>query len=169
MGVVAGPRSVTFSCRHRLPLLGTARLRDAFAEQLAATVARRPHRLAAWVAMPEHAHLVLAPPPESREIESFLWDLKRSFARRVVARWREVDAPILGRITEPNGKVRFWQPGGGWDRAIRDLDRLRATIDYVHANPVRRGLVERAEQWRWSSYSAWHTDEPPIVPVDTHW
>jgi putative transposase len=169
MGKVGGPRSITFSCRHRLPLLGSPKIRDAFAEELAAAVARHPHRLAAWVAMPEHVHLVVAPPMESREVESFLWDFKRALARRVVGRWRNLGAPILHRITDSSGKARFWQPGGGWDRAIRDLDRLRDTIEYIHANPVRRGLVERAEQWRWSSYGAWHTDETPIVPVETQW
>jgi hypothetical protein len=26
-------------------------------------------------------------------------------------------------------------------------------IEYIHANPVRRRLVERVEDWRWSSAS----------------
>jgi putative transposase len=30
-------------------------------------------------------------------------------------------------------------------------------IDYIHLNPVRRGLVERASDWKWSS-AAWFED-----------
>ncbi len=32
-----------------------------------------------------------------------------------------------------------------------DLRTLKLMIDYIHANPVRRGLVERPEEWEWSS------------------
>lgn len=31
---------------------------------------------------------------------------------------------------------------------------LQAVIDYIHLNPVRRGMVEQARDWRWSS-AAW--------------
>ena len=36
---------------------------------------------------------------------------------------------------------------------------------YIHLNPVRRGLVERAEQWKWSS-AAWFlgAGTPPLIP-----
>jgi putative transposase len=34
---------------------------------------------------------------------------------------------------------------------ITSVATLRAAIEYIHANPVRRGLVARAEDWQWSS------------------
>jgi len=40
---------------------------------------------------------------------------------------------------------RFWQPDGGYHRNITSIEALRAMIEYIHANPVRRGLVARAE------------------------
>ena len=38
-------------------------------------------------------------------------------------------------------------------------------IDYIHLNPVRRGLVGRASDWRWSS-AGWYEAESscPLVP-----
>ncbi len=39
-------------------------------------------------------------------------------------------------------------------------------IDYIHANPVRRGLVARPEEWTWSSCRAWTYDEPGWIRVD---
>ena len=53
----------------------------------------------------------------------------------------------------PNGKIahRFWQRGGGHDRNLFTPEAVRAGIDYVHLNPVRRGLCERPADWRWSS------------------
>ena len=40
-----------------------------------------------------------------------------------------------------------------------------AMIEYVHNNPVRRGLVDRAADWRWSS-AGWYEgiNRCPLVP-----
>jgi hypothetical protein len=38
---------------------------------------------------------------------------------------------------------------------------LRAVIDYIHANPVRRGLVARPEDWEWSS-ARWYAGLRPV-------
>jgi len=56
---------------------------------------------------------------------------------------------------------RFWQPGGGYDRNITNTNTLRAMIEYIHANPVRRGLVTRAEDWEWSS-ATWYAGIRPL-------
>jgi putative transposase len=56
---------------------------------------------------------------------------------------------------------RFWQPGGGYDRNITSIETLHAMIDYIHANPVRRGLVTRAEDWQWSS-AGWFAGMRPV-------
>src|SRR5262249_48785979 len=61
----------------------------------------------------------------------------------------------------PRLRHRFWQPGGGYDRNITSAAALRAVIDYIHANPVRRGLVARAEDWEWSS-ARWYAGLRPV-------
>jgi hypothetical protein len=43
-----------------------------------------------------------------------------------------------------------WQRGG-YDRNVTDPATLRTMIDYIHQNPVRRGLVQRATDWPWPS------------------
>ena len=43
-------------------------------------------------------------------------------------------------------------PTRGIDINVTSRDVLGAQLDYCHANPIKRGLVERAEDWRWSSY-----------------
>jgi putative transposase len=37
-------------------------------------------------------------------------------------------------------------------------------LKYMHRNPVRRGLVERPEEWRWSSYRYYFLGE--VGPVE---
>ncbi len=44
----------------------------------------------------------------------------------------------------------FWQ-GRFFDRALRTVKEYLETVEYIPMNPVRRGLVKRAEEWKSSS------------------
>ena len=46
---------------------------------------------------------------------------------------------------------RFWQRGGGYDRNMTDGKAIHSSIQYIEANPVRSGLDEKPEDWKWSS------------------
>ena len=49
---------------------------------------------------------------------------------------------------------------------------LRRMIDYVHLNPVRRGLVERAAEWVWSSAGWYEGGGGSVIvpdPVPPEW
>ena len=66
----------------------------------------------------------------------------------------------------------FWQSGGGYDRNIVEPRALQTMIDYLHTNPVRRGLVARAADWHWSS-AGWHEGESKVNlipdPIPPEW
>lgn len=63
---------------------------------------------------------------------------------------------ITSRKLRPSELLRFWQVRyydfPVWSEAKR-IEKLR----YIHRNPVRRGLVERPEDWEWSSFLQWAT------------
>jgi len=159
------PRYLTFSCNRRLPLLGRPEWRDAFAESLVAARERCGFLLLAWVVMPEHVHLIVVPDAEF-PVPKILFAIKQPVAKRAMHRWRETNAPILDRIRLVNGKHRYWQAGGGFDRNVRDADELWREVEYIHHNPVRRGLVSGAVDWKWSS-ARWYTgDRSGPVPID---
>jgi hypothetical protein len=46
----------------------------------------------------------------------------------------------------------LWQ-GRFFDRALRTVKEYGRAIEYIHWNPVKRGLVKRAREWVWSSYA----------------
>ena len=54
---------------------------------------------------------------------------------------------------------RFWQEGPGFDRNIFSKDAINGSINYIHENPVKRGLCLRAVDWKWSS-ARFYLDEP---------
>jgi putative transposase len=147
-------RFLTFSCYHRLPLFSNDAIKDAFADQLRRTRSRHEFNLYAWVLMPEHIHLLIRCHAEATA-RDVLGTLKTGFAKRVIARWRELDAPVLDRIKDQDGQLRFWQRGGGYDRNLMMGRELLGKFDYIHSNPVRRGLVDRPEDWAWSSARWW--------------
>jgi putative transposase len=147
--------ALTFSCFRRQPFLDRDRSRSWTIDAI--DRARRAHGFHIWayVLMPEHVHLLVWPSSSPYEIGPFLATLKSSVTRRALAFVRH-DAPgFLPRMLDqqPSGKrsYRFWQRGGGYDRNIWEPQYVWSTIDYIHANPVRRGLCQRPQDWSASS------------------
>jgi len=77
---------------------------------------------------------------------------------------KQISAPRLGR---PEG-APFWQPRyydfNVWSEAKR-VEKLR----YIHRNPVKRGLVERPEDWVWSSFCHYATGTDGAVEIESQW
>jgi hypothetical protein len=48
-----------------------------------------------------------------------------------------------------------------WDRFVRHPKEFRERLEYMHLNPVRKGLASRPEEWRWSSYNNFALDRAP--------
>ena len=145
---------LTFSCYQRLPLLSKDRSRDWLIEALQAARHKHSFDLWGWVIMPEHVHLLLWPRQPAYKTQVILADIKRPVGQQAMA-WLEMNHPeFLTRLTVRNRNRtyrRFWQAGAGQDRNVYDPDSAHQILEYIHNNPVRRGLVEKAEQWTWSS------------------
>ena len=118
---------------------------------------RERHRCHLWayVIMPEHVYILLWFPTPDHDISAVLRSLKQPISQKAV-RFARANAPeFLPRMldVQPSGKrsYRFWQRGGGFDRNIWEDRYIWSMIDYIHANPVRRGLARVPEDWAWSS------------------
>ncbi|MCL4198120.1 MAG: transposase [Phycisphaerales bacterium] len=159
-------RYLTFSCYRRLPLFGNDRIKDAFALQLEERHQIDHFRLVAWVVMPEHVHLLLIP-ATGQVLSTVLGPLKEPFAMQILDRWRTLEAPILPRLLDSNGHSHFWQRGGGYDRNIVTESELFEKVEYIHQNPVRRGLVKRSTDWPWSSARWYAGDRSGPVTIDS--
>lgn len=162
-------RFLTFSCYRRLPLFKNDAIKQSFVDHLDRTRSSFRFRLFAWVIMPEHVHLLLRPQLPEYPMPRVLNRLKRPFALSVVARWRELEAPVLSRITDAGGKAHFWQRGGGHDRNMRSSEDVLEKMRYIHRNPVKRGLVDRSVDWPWSSARAVKGLEGALIAVDSYY
>ena len=90
-----------------------------------------------WVLMPNHVHLIIVPKDEDG-LRKTLANAHRKYASRINARNKWTG--------------HLWQ--GRYGSAVMDEAHLYNAFAYVVLNPVRAGLVERAQDWRWSSIHA---------------
>jgi putative transposase len=154
-----------FSCYRRLPLLSRDRTRDWVVEAIER--ARELERFDVWayVIMPEHVHVLIRPREPGYQVSRALWRIKRPVGRRAIDHLRAHAPAFLERLTVTRGdgsrESRFWQVGGGYDRNVVEPETARSIIDYIHLNPVRRGLAERPEDWAWSS-ARWYAGLRPV-------
>jgi putative transposase len=112
--------------------------------------------------MPEHVHLLVYALTRDARIDELLRAIKRPFSYRIKQLLKTSQSPLLNQLTirqRPGVTAfRFWQEGPGYDRNLTNEKSVLAAIDYLHRNPVRRGLSARAVDWYWSS-ARWYADE----------
>ncbi len=145
--------ALTFSCFHQRPYLARDRARKWFIDALHSALDKHCFHLWAYVIMPEHAHLVVWPTEHEYSISAFLASVKISVTRRA-SHYLETEAPqFLLKIGGDRQRqaFHFWQRGGGYDRNVTEPATIWSEIEYVHLNPVRRGLCTRPADWSWSS------------------
>jgi putative transposase len=160
-------RELTFSCYKRLKFLDSDRTRHWFIDELAEARKMFPVDLWAYVIMPEHVHLLIYPREVGAKAGVVAGKIKEQVARKAIQYLKENAPEWLTRIAVQEGnrlRYRFWQPGGGYDRNAVDISTVQKMIDYIHMNPVRRGLVTRPEDWPWSS-AQWYAGNKS-VPIE---
>ncbi len=166
---------LTFSCYNGFKFLQAERTCSWLAESIEEARAELNFGLWAYVFMPEHVHLLVHP----RDAEYDIADIRKAIKSPVgskAIKYLLTEAPEwIPKITRKRGKKMerlFWQSGGGYDRNVVEPGTLMKMTDYIHMNPVRRGLAEKPQEWWWSS-AAWYLNmgEVPIAldPILPEW
>jgi putative transposase len=117
---------LTINCRQRFA--NQLAIADR-SERLFETVRHRQTQLLWWphllLLMPDHLHALMSFPPSTRCFQS------------IVSKWKEWTAKQLGIV---------WQRDF-FEHRLRREESRRNKADYILQNPVRKNLVERAEEW----------------------
>lgn len=153
---------LTFSCYRHLPMLSADRTRQWLVDALDHARHSLDLELWAYVIMPEHVHVLIVPRRDDYKMAEVLKAIKQPVAQRAIRYLRENVPDWLPNLcaSERSGHAEycFWQPGGGYDRNICCIKTAWASVQYLHQNPVRRGLVNCAEDWEWSS-ARWYAGQ----------
>ncbi|HTR26638.1 MAG TPA: transposase [Terriglobales bacterium] len=158
---------ITCSCYQRLPFLNASRSRDCFLSILEQVRQRYRFVVVGYVVMPEHFHLLVTE-PEIGNPSTVMQVLKQRTARALLPKVRQSDprqGKTLGEESQPRA---FWQ-ARFYDFNVWTTKKRIEKLRYMHRNPVKRGLVASAEQWRWSSYRFYLLDEAGAVRVNVGW
>ena len=129
-------------------------------------------RLYCFVVMPNHVHLVVQC-TASDTLAAVLRDFKKHTAERLARQFRaHRNREILDTLAE-HGRARkqrykVWEDG--YDaRDVFSPDFLRQKMTYIHNNPCQPHwhLVERPEDYVWSSARHYLLNEAAIIPLDS--
>jgi putative transposase len=142
---------VTFSCYRRQPLLGTETAYSVFEHELEAVRVRYGFVVAGYVLMPEHIHLLVGEPRRS-SLSVALQVLKQQTSRKLKQR----------------GAIQFWQRRY-YDFNVHNEETRVEKLRYMHRNPVKRGLVEKPEDWPWSSFRHYAMGQLGVVEIESQW
>jgi putative transposase len=142
---------ITFSCYRRQPLLSTPKAKRIFEQTLERVRCWYGRLVTGYVVMPEHVHLLLSE-PERSSLAAALQMLKQITAQQIVH-----------PLKTPLWQTRYYD-FNVWT-AKKRIEKLR----YLHRNPVKRGLVERPEDWAWSSFRHYATGVEGVVEIESEW
>jgi len=104
----------------------------------------------AFAVLPDHMHLLISPKSQRHTISDFMKSIKGKSAIEI------------NRATERKG--RLWQHQF-LDHIVRSKEDYRLHIEYIHYNPIKHGLCDRPEDYRWSSYRCYALGEDLGVSV----
>jgi putative transposase len=133
--------------------------------------------LIGYVIMPEHVHTIVYPHAPGNDdpipVSTLLHAFKKHVGFHGKRRLREVWRAQSGLWSKA---LNTWATGDkneqtiwnvrGYDFNVRTHRALLQKLEYCHKNPITRGLVERAEQWPWSSYRFYEFDDRSVLAMD---
>jgi putative transposase len=158
---------ITCSCYRRLPFLSTARSRHRFLSIMEQTRQKYRFVVVGYVVMPEHIHLLLTE-PEVGTPSTVMQVLKQRTARALLPKRKRTNPRQRNLFRDAAPRRVFWQ-ARFYDFNVWTTKKRVEKLRYMHRNPVKRGLVEAPEQWRWSSYRFYLLQEPGPVRVNEGW
>lgn len=147
------PHFITCTIVGWLPVFTRARYLDIITTSLSFCRQQKELRLHAYVILDNHLHLVVS----ADNLSQVIRDFKRHTAREILGvaqqenkLWLLKQFEFFKSAHKINSQHQVWQEGFH-PQAITTEDMLRQKLDYVHYNPVRLGLIDRPEDWRYSS------------------
>jgi len=165
----------TLVTNNRIPVFRTDRMREFICSAIDEARRSAGFLLFAYVVMLDHLHLLTSRPSTTSDL---LRVLKGLTARRVIDHLKANNyssslKKLEHQVRDRNYKYSLWQTEKNVF-PIYSEKMFKQKLNYIHQNPVRARLVERATDYRWSSARIWAgcplQNEPLLIDKDLiHW
>jgi len=163
-----GTYFVTATIVEWLPVFTTSACCDILVDSLLHCREHRQLKIYAWVFMENHFHAIVAGPELSKTLRHF----KSFTAHAVLAQlrsekrdWLVNQLAYFCAAHKKDQEHQVWQEGNH-PQQIEGDEMMGQKLDYIHSNPVVRGLVVAAEHWRYSSAHEWLVGGHPKFKCD---
>ncbi len=156
---------LTFSCAARRQLLNQDRCKRIVLHHLESVRAEYEGICFGFVLMPEHVH-ALVRFKEPGQLNLFKQEWKRRSSVGLLNYFRESGNPIVEHLTRDDGTHRIWTPKQ-YDFNVFTHEKAWEKLQYMHENPVKRGLITNAEDWAFSS-ARWYSNRRSVGVTLTH-
>ncbi len=133
-------------------------------------------KINAYVIMPEHIHLIIRSESGS-SVRRFIQHLIRKTSRKIVADTESLLADE-SKMTEAEARLavfckcargeavhRVWKERARGEPIYSDKV-MKQKLDYIHMNPVKRGLVKNPEDYPYSSFRNYYLNDHSVIEVD---
>ena len=166
--VTGNAHELTFSYYNNRPFLLAGRICKYLVDSIVSSREKHKFYLWAYVFMPNHVHLLICPQRLQYSISDILLSIKQPLSRKAVNYLKNNNPDGLKYLTtsQKHRPYRFWQKGGGYDRNITKIKTIIDLVYYIHNNPVRKGLVETASEWYYSSAADWQNVRQGPMQID---
>ena len=162
-------RFITTTCHEWLHLFNEESDFSILAASLQFVNDKHKAEILAYVFMPNHIHLIVLF-ENGESISPYMHDFKR-FTSVAIRKKMDLEGrhELLEKIKVDSKEQKFkvWQDRFD-DLYIRDIKALQIKMNYMHENPVRRGLAEANSDYKYSSAGYYEKEEQGFMPV-THY
>jgi len=165
---------ITTSTYRRVPVFRSPRFCEFFVQRLEEVRQKMHCLLIGWVLMPDHFHLLFKPQPADSASVA-IKELKEETAKRILKTLREnLHHPwcrkTLPRLRLPptvhdESHFRLWQRRFHPFNVFTE-EKRREKLNYMHNNPVKRGLVKFPSDWPWSSWRYYFLHDTSVLRMD---
>ena len=151
---------VTGNFLERAPVLTDPQCCQVFLDELQTLKRNWPAKLITYVLMLEHFHLIAN--PQDGRIKEFTGQLKAVSAKAIV----RTNTRFV--FAERDKGHQVWQEGFK-DVALWSGWMIWQKINYIHANPLKAGLVSSAKDYYWSGFRSFYSQSDEPLAVDHNW
>ncbi len=149
------PYFVTSTIIEWMPLFGNKKIAEIIIDSLKFLQSNSRIEIFGFVIMENHLHLITQADDLVKEIGDF-----KSFTAREIIEYLKGHhyQEILNKLEyfklshKTDRKYQFWQEGFHPEQ-IFSREMMSEKLNYIHNNPIRRGYVEEAIHWNYSSSS----------------
>ena len=164
------PHFLTCTVLNWMPLFTRPQTSDIILEALRHRQEQDEWKVYGYVILENHLHMIVQAEKLSAELPRF----KSFTARKLIDHLQEHNAEhLLQQLAffrkehKRDRDYQLWEEGSH-PQMIESVEVLRQKLEYIHQNPVKRGYVDEAEHWRYSSARN-YAGLPGLISVFREW